>query len=330
MSFIRKKKAEEAPKETDAVPMSIDAPTSIASPQIAAASPTPAAENMKTHVRRLVVSCDCKMKDLVHGTFKVTIPSGEQIFKPDFNIEKLDDETAASMKNLDFTKGIITGIETVSMYNSCDEPITVGLNLFQTPDGKNVNATKLEITNNQGWLYSSTKNDYGTDSTIGKSGFTNLMAIMPYERSRQPQQVYNPENLINNRYIEQYGGYTLKTLWEGIVPFPNEDYYYVECNHVVLKVIESNWELLGMSPLSEVKKENKYVKVSTSVVDVVVDELYKSVLSKIPFTSFDKLQASFARPHGVDVSEDKLDRDVKCVAELKVSYCYPSLQKNAE
>ena len=149
---------------------------------------------------------------------------------------------------------------------------------------------------------------------------------MPYERSRQPQQVYNPENLINNRYIEQYGGYTLKSLWEGIVPFPNENYYYVDCNHVILKVIESNWELLGMSPLTEVKKENKYVKVSTSVVDVVVDELYKSVLSKIPFTSFNKLTASFARPHGVSLDQDKLERDVKCVCELKVSYMYPSLQ----
>lgn len=324
MSLIRKKQAENTSTE-EATPMSLEAPKSLDAPQIAATT-TPAAENMKTHVRRLVVSCDCKMRDLAHGSYKVSIPNAEQIFKPDFNVDKLDEETAASMKNLDFTKGIITGIEAVSVYNSGEEPVTVGLNLFQTPEGKNVCATNLEITNNQGWLYSTAKNDYGADSTIGRSGFTNLMAIMPYERSRQPQQVYNPENLINNRFIEQYGGYTLKSLWEGIVPFPNENYYYVDCNHVILKVIESNWELLGMSPLTEVKKENKYVKVSTSVVDVVCDELYKSVLSKIPFTSFNKLTANFSRPHGASLDQDKLDRDVKCVCELKVSYMYPSLQ----
>ena len=55
--------------------------------------------------------------------------------------------------------------------------------------------------------------------------------------------------------------------FEGIVQFPNEHFYYVSKDHIILRVIQQNWELLGMDVQAEVPRENKYVKIETKVAD---------------------------------------------------------------
>jgi len=43
---------------------------------------------------------------------------------------------------------------------------------------------------------------------------------------------------MNNRMISEYGSYDWKKLWNNIVQFPNESFYYVSKDHIILKVIE--------------------------------------------------------------------------------------------
>lgn len=38
--------------------------------------------------------------------------------------------------------------------------------------------------------------------------------------------------------ISEYGSYDWKKLWNNIVQFPNESFYYVSKDHIILKVIE--------------------------------------------------------------------------------------------
>ena len=120
---------------------------------------------------------------------------------------------------------------------------------------------------------------------------TSIWFGLPYEKSRPNQEVYAPENLLNNRFISEYGGYTLERLWDGIVPFKGKDYFYVESDHVILRVIQKNWEMLGINTDAEVKRENQYVKVSSSVVNNVIKQLYEQVICQIPYTSFQDMSA---------------------------------------
>ncbi len=55
--------------------------------------------------------------------------------------------------------------------------------------------------------------------------------------------------------ISEYGSYDWKKLWNNIVQFPNESFYYVSKDHIILKVIENNWELLGLDLRSEIPRE---------------------------------------------------------------------------
>ena len=80
-------------------------------------------------------------------------------------------------------------------------------------------------------------------------------------------------------------------MWDGIVPFKGKDYMYVEANHIILSIIQKNWELLGINADAEVKRENQYVKVSKNVVNSVIKQLYEQVIMQIPYTSFDDLSA---------------------------------------
>ena len=266
-----------------------------------------------THTRRIVVEANLNSDQLEEGT-AVKIKNAVDIFKPSFDVSELSDEDQASMNKLDFRKGIVTSIKMKSIYSNCPEGVTLSLNLF---------TNRPQITNTEGWLFTETKTDFGTAHTQGTDGFTNLVNVLPYERARADSQVYTPENILNNRFIEQYGGYTLDKLWEGIVPFPKQDYFYVEANHIILKVIQRNWEMLGINCETEKRRENQYVKVSKTVVNNVIKQLYEQVISQIPYTSFDNLQAKF---HSKEVPEG----NYKVMCELLVEYKYPAINKEAE
>lgn len=267
-----------------------------------------------THARRIVIEANVTGNQLRNGV-TVGIPSAENIFKPTYDMEKLDEEQRESMGKLDFSKGIVTGMTLKAVYSNVPESVSVGLNLF---------ANKPQITNTEGWLYSEQATDMGSTHTAGIDGFTNLVNVLPYEKARLDTKIYSPENLLNNRFIEQYGGYTLDRLWEGIVPFPKQDYFYVEADHIILKVIQRNWEMLGINTEQEKRRENQYVKVSKTVVNNVIKQLYEQVIMQIPYTSFDSLKARFSSNNA------KTEENYKVMCEFLIQYKYPAISKGEE
>jgi hypothetical protein len=261
-----------------------------------------------THARRIVVTCNASAEELMNG-MSVSIRNASDVFKPSYNLEDLDEEQQASFKKLDLSKGIVTGIKLKSVYSNCPENVTMSLNLYDNSP---------QITNNEGSLYTPKNTDMGLSHVAESDGFINLVNVLPYERARPDQPCYTPSNVLNNRFISEYGGYTLEKLWDGIVPFKGEDYFYVESDHVILNVISRNWEMLGINTEQERKRENKYVKVSKDVVNNVIKQLYEQVICQIPYTSFDALQAKF---NANEVPEG----NYKVSAELLVEYKYPTM-----
>ena len=260
------------------------------------------------HVRRVVVTCNASAEELMTGK-SVRIQNASDVFKPSYNMEDLDEEQQASFKKLDLNKGIVTNIKLKSVYSNCSENVTMSLNLYENSP---------QITNTEGSLFAPQATDMGMSHVSESDGFINLVNVLPYERARPNQACYSPSNVLNNRFISEYGGYTLEKLWEGIVPFKGEDYFYVESDSVILRVISRNWEMLGINTEQEKKRENKYVKVSKEVVNNVIKQLYEQVICQIPYTSFDSLQAKFS-------SNEVPEGNYKVTAELLVEYKYPTM-----
>lgn len=262
-----------------------------------------------THARRIVVEANVSADQLRSGA-TIKIPGAVDIFRPSYDMDKLDEEQKESMEKLDFTKGIVTGMTLKSVYSNVGEPVSVGINLFQN---------RPQIVNNEGWLFTETSTDMGNIHASNVDGYVNLVNVLPYEKARPDTKIYSPENLLNNRFIEQYGGYTLDKLWDGIVPFKGKDYMYVEANHIILSIIQKNWELLGINAEAEVKRENQYVKVSKNVVNSVIKQLYEQVIMQIPYTSFDNLSARFQ-------ANNVPEGNYKVMCEFFVQYKYPAIQ----
>lgn len=263
-----------------------------------------------THARRIVVSFDGSAEELQHGS-EVSIRNAAELFAPEYNVAELDEETQQSMQKLDVEKGIVTGMKLLSIYSNCNDSVTLSMNLYEN---------NPNIINKEGHLYVPQKSDMGDAHVHKQDGFINLASVLPYEKARTSTEIYSPENVISNKYIENYGGHSLSTLWEGIVPFPNKDYVYVTKDHVVLKIINQNWEMLGMSLDQEKQREGEFVKVQRSVVDSVVQQLYDSVISNIPYTNFKNLSARFQS------NAPEAGQDYKVVAELSIEYTYPTIK----
>ena len=82
-----------------------------------------------THARRMVVEANVSSDQLRSGA-TIKIPGAVDIFRPSYDMDKLDEEQKESMEKLDFTKGIVTGMTLKSVYSNVGEPVSVGVNLF--------------------------------------------------------------------------------------------------------------------------------------------------------------------------------------------------------
>lgn len=222
-------------------------------------------------------------------------------------------------------RAIVTEIFIKSAYSDCPEPITVGLNLF------NKNATEDNSVNNEhGWLHSPTQTDFGTRVVGGSSGFSNLTGLMPYENSRQSISIYKPDSQINSRYLKQYGNLSRETLMDNVVPFKQDGYYLVDQNHVVLNVIQANWDSLGIDVAAEPRFNSRYVQIPCNVFDKVVDDLETQVLSKLPFSDMHQLACKFSTKRAKEFGNNTSADDVfHAVVEMQIHYTFPPTDKPA-
>lgn len=216
-------------------------------------------------------------------------------------------------------RAIVTEIFLKSAYSDCPEPITLGLNLF------NKNATEDNSVNNEhGWLHSPTQTDFGTRVVGGSSGFSNLTGLMPYENTRTSLSIYKPDNAINSRYLKQYGNLSRETLMENVVPFTQDGYYLVDQNHVVLNVIQANWDSLGIDVAAEPRFNSRYVQIPCNVFDKVVDDLETQVLSKLPFSDMHQLACKFSTKRAKEFGNNTAADDTfHAVVEMQIYYTFP-------
>ena len=82
-----------------------------------------------THSRRVVVTWSGTSDELKHGA-AVSISNGADLFKPQYDIEKLDEESKSAMSKLDMSKGIVTNIKLKSVFSNVDDSVTLSMNLY--------------------------------------------------------------------------------------------------------------------------------------------------------------------------------------------------------
>lgn len=268
----------------------------------------------ESHTTRLILECNADAGDLSKGVV-VHLSNAKQVFD-NLNI-----------KDADFNKGILTDIRVKSIYSDCSEPITMSLNLFNRED------TAANVTNKEGWLHAPQQTDFGTAASNGDGTYRNLVNIMPFEKTRTDLQVYNPEDLASDRYIQQYGNCNAKNLKEGVIAFTDENYYLVRKNHIALPVIKNNWEQLGINLEDCHTFDDKYVQVPMHIFDRVVRDLESKVLARMPFTDLNNIKAKFSskpsKEYAMEHEEGKQGKYKVCV-ELQMAYQFPSGGKGVE
>lgn len=266
-----------------------------------------------TFTTRVVFESNATAKQLEHGVI-VQLANAAKVFQAS------GDE--------DVSKGILTSIQVKSIYSDCSEPVTFALNLF------NASEKEPAIKNNEGWLHTPMKTDFGTEATAKDAqGYRNLLNVMPYEKSRAELSVYEPNEIASDRYIQQYGNCSTENLYDGVVAFPGEQYYLVSQDHVVLNVIRQNWEQLGINVDSEARFNGKYVQVPAHVFDRVINDLQSHVLARMPFTNLNDVRAKFtSKPtkHYVDTHPDGAAGKYKVCVELQMNYQFPAAKEEAE
>ncbi len=219
-------------------------------------------------------------------------------------------------------KAIVSEIVLTSAYSDCSEPITIGMNLFNTNSSDD-----LCVINSNGYLHSPLVTDFGNRVVGGSAGYRNLTGLLPYENSRQHVSIYKPQNAINDRYLQKYGGLSREKLMEGVIPFPGEGYCLVSDDHVVLSVIQANWESLGLDLSNEVKYNSKYMQIPTPVFEKVVSDLETEVLNKLPFSSMSNLCCKFSTKRAKDFADPNPNEVFHAVVEMKINYTLPPAAK---
>lgn len=288
--------------------MSRPAASAIAVPQLEEVATQEVAEMSAATpelIRRVVFECNARGSDLANGVV-VNIQNASHVFAPHISSD-LPAEERAALEAKNFDQAIVTGMTLKSVSSSCPETVTVGMNLF---------SNSANVANAKGWLYAKEVNDMSSNHAHQNEGFTNVVTILPKEKHRTDQVVYHPEGLMNSRWIQEYGGYTLEKLHEGITRFAGKDYCYVPEGHVVVSIIRNNWEQLGINLQDETMREGEFMKINKTVVDNCINQLYSNVISQIPYTSLSNLGARFqANTEGSPA--------YKVVCEMEVKYRFP-------
>ena len=209
---------------------------------------------------------------------------------------------------------IVREIGTNAIASSLPIDLMVSANVFNTRDSGKAHYSECGVDNTGGWLTTPTEHASVPD------GFVPVMNIVPNEYTRKQLTHYQPTSLMDDHLVQKYGHLSsMKDLWNGIIPFPGEDYYYVGKDHVVLNIIEKNWEQLGINIPTEKLREERWVKVSSDVVNKVINELNSSVLQQIPFSNIGDMELYFnAHPEYTDLIPD--DKLFPLSVEFKMEY----------
>lgn len=211
---------------------------------------------------------------------------------------------------------IVSEIASTAIGSHIASNLMVSSNIFNT-NGKPVHYLQSGVSNNQGWA------TVGQQDEVVPLGFAPLFSVMPNEYCRARAVHYSPNSGVDDRLVQRYGHLgSGEDLRKGVVNFPGENYYYVAKDHVVLDIIEKNWEALGQSVPHERVREGNWIKVSNTLVDKVLDELDSSVLKHMPLTDLDALTFNVKADNEL---AEQLDSSVAHPVSITLSIAYRSV-----
>jgi len=223
--------------------------------------------------------------------------------------EELSKGVAYHLRDFDIGKTpgarvIVDQVATNAIGSSVPASLMLSCNLFNSTEDP-VHYLESGVKNSSGWSTSANQ------AALVPMGYAPIVSLLPNEYTRSSAVHYQPGSGVDDGLMERYGHLsTGDNLRKNIVSFPGEDYYYVAKDHVVLDIIERNWQALGQDVPSERVREGNWIKVSDRLVDKVLDELNSKVLQHMPLTDMSKM--SFM-----------LKADADKIAHLKDDQEYP-------
>ena len=218
-------------------------------------------------------------------------------------------------------KGIISSLELVSAYTDIDAPLQVSANLFENAEGERVGYQSIGIANAVGWpLFDA-----------GRQEFSPLVKMHPCEAQRYttPIKLFQPgSEQLSDRFIHQYGEETASSLRASVVDLPGEPYSLVDKSSTIARIIDANWEVLGLNvPSQPSALDGRWIRCADSVVSHVVSELQETVLDHIPFSSMEGLEAHLqVGDEAIDMLDD--DAHYGLDVEMKVTLRTPQPQQD--
>jgi hypothetical protein len=217
------------------------------------------------------------------------------------------------------TRVIVEKIDSHAIGSNVPAAVMVSANVFNS--GDRVHYLQSGVTNRAGWTTSRNQ------AVLVPQGNVPIVCLMPNEYTRAATTHYQPGSGVDDGLVQRYGHLsTGDNLRDNIVSFPGEDYYYVAKDHVVLDIIERNWQALGQDVPGERVREGNWVKVSDRLVDKVLDELNSKVLKHMPLTNLDNLHFLVkADPASVAHMSDKHDYPLSMSLSLNYRSIAPEL-----
>ena len=181
---------------------------------------------------------------------------------------------------------IVEEVGTTAIGSHAATNLMLSSNLFNT-NGSTKHYLSSGVTNSHGWATVSDQ------ESLVPVGYAPIVTLMPNEYCRKYSVHYEPSSGVDDKLVQRYGHLSSgENLRKGVVAFPGEDYYFVSKDHVVLDIIEKNWDTLGQSVPHERVREGNWIKVSKPLVERVLDELDTSVLKNMPLTDLNNLKFS--------------------------------------
>jgi len=209
---------------------------------------------------------------------------------------------------------IVEQIASNAIGSNVPTSLMLSTNLFNGSGSEAVHYLESGVSNSAGW---STSFNQGQ---LVPQGYIPVVSLLPNEYTRSKTVHYQPGSGVVDGLMQRYGHLsTGENLRNNIVSFPGEDYYYVAKDHVVLDIIERNWQALGQDMPSERVREGNWIKVSDRLVDKVLDELNSKVLQHMPLTNLGDLNF-LIKADGDLVTSLSDDHDYPLSVSLSVAY----------
>ena len=248
------------------------------------------------------------------GIVNVTL---QGVFTPDElvagTVFKLSDYSIGALPS---SRVIVSEVASTALGSHVGSNLMVSANIFNT-GGSLSHYLESGVQNSEGWV---TVQDQDDMVPLGSAPILNLM---PNEMCRARHVHYSPSSGVDDQLVQRYGHLSSgDSLRKGVVAFPGENYYFVAKDHVVLDIIEKNWEALGQSVPHERVREGNWIKVSNTLVDKVLDELDSSVLKHMPLTDLGNLK--FTVKAGRELAQE-LDDSESYPLSIALSLSYRSV-----